>query len=635
MAEKVKRRRIELYCAILAFLGVSTFLLVGLKVYHGLQHRQYLRQQVIHASSFALEILERIDPQEGNLQLAAEAAFEELGYVPELLKRFSVGSKPSSTKQPLGRITAGKWHFDHSPLTVDFSQCYKKGGAPVAETFQPCFVANRDPKQRISAISVELFEPSGGIHHAIAALTPIKVLVLMNLAQSITGTSHSHVDAPYSYEPDNWGACPTTNPVSIEEVAPLQRGMFAGMRSSPGDYECNISRYWSPVFKSKIRRAFLLEKLKVPQPLNDILTSVNFLMGSLEQDGISGDRFGLLTFDNEIIPRRGTAKQEILGLVPPSSLDDEFRDFLQATRPFDDNGLRIQENYKQFVARLLFPRFFSDVIVGGLGGAADERRRLLAGTNYPGGFAEAIAMWAREKSSQWSQNTLLFITDGIGDCTNTHDCNISNRNRYLSITRAVESSLPALLKSHVKVNTMLYGRAAAPHSRLIRSASSGADCLNRMDCCLSESEDVSYGNLVDSTPLVNPKAIVADDLPAGPATTFPNIWQKLSQATGGLWQPLRPPCSKFAAEGFSSEEIRRALQEVCAGLAPLEGLEPGQYRSVFSRVFGSNFSRAVGNEGELFCDAESRSFKRQIVDAVKQGVLGGRKVALVRAESRV
>lgn len=634
MAEKLKRRRLELYCSLLAILGIFSCLLVGWSFYQGLEDRKHRKAEVVHAASFAMSILNKVDLFENNLQLATESAFQELGYVREVLKRFSVGARSSMSGRPLGRITAGKWHFDHSPLTMAFSQCYKRGGESLAETFQPCFVPNSTSSQQISAVSVELFEPNGGVHHAIATLTPIKVLVLMNLAESITRVSHSHAEAPYSFELENWQSCRKAG-VSIEDVAPLQRRLFAEMRSSAGDYECHIGRYWSPVFRSQIKRAALVDKVRVPQPLNNILSAVHFMMDRLEKDGISGDRFGMLAFDNEIIPERGTHRGHTLGLVPPSSLDTEFKDVLEAARPFDDVGQRIPNNYRKFVSRLFFPRFFSDVIVEGLGSKTAGRRRLLAGTNYPGGFAEALGMLSREKYNQWSQNFVLFITDGVGDCTSSHDCNITNKNRYLSVTKAIESSLPALLKGRVKVNTVLYGNSAAPHTRLIRSGKSDDSCLDRLDCCMSEQEYAGLGNLAGLASLVTPEALVADDSPARPASTFPNIWQNLSQATGGVWQPLRTPCYKLGASGVSAEDIQRALQQVCAESEPLRGLKPGQFRSVFRRLFGDNFSHAVGNEGELYCDPESRPFGRQLREAVEDGILKSREVALVLAESRV
>lgn len=585
------------------------------------------------------------------------------------------------------KVDFGLWYFEYSE-ELDGSQPQCFNGSVAEENFKPCFVkvVKGDLSSTgISSVRVEVVSAtnnpirtrlmsvfgqglSSARAYSTAAVVPRRGVFVVDITNSTTTGSHDINDAadPSYFSWDlaepvaaEASLCAGVNSVTMNADCPVCTLAQVDAGTCVATQECRLSDTLELEYRVLLEpgdlldnhdrddfacvpvtynaasreRAYLVDTTTSPEPLRDILKSVNTAMIAFEDRGVGGDALGFVGFDNELLDVRSTGGD--FSLVEPG--ESSFDEFKRATSQVFGPGVN-QNTFRntEFAKFFLFPRFRSDYP------RADGSLQV-ASTYIPLALAKGMEMLKARDGFEAADNFLVVFSDGQSNCLDRGDC--ANRVGYWKGSRDQAfgslpdgtSILPVLQRNKIAVHFALIGKDSSPHSRLYKKkgcteaqAESGEFCCMAYDdYVFEERRNPAYSGWVDySDPTFD---TAADSARPSKPSFYPNSWYDLSAATGGWWIPVRPPCndSEFRSSSLDEASAKASMltefSKACAALGDAEYLDKGAVLAGLRDLFDSSAfdaDKVIDGRGRVMCDPMSLSIEEQLSSAIRDQVLG-------------
>ena len=596
----------------------------------------------------------------------------------------------------LATISPGVWYFEHdnNDITIP-SSCYTNPSNKSDSTFKPCFrevsIAEAASGAEITAFQVKVGTPvnnqlrtilsnimynkSASINaEATAAIVPRRaVFVVDNTISAVTESHPFESNDPlgerilYAYSSTS-SDCSTfyrppeeSDPIGSLNLFWLFKLPDSSLTGQPDktDYQVGRGSFTSNCFRVPYTSAgnidggasremwHRVDVINRPEPLGDILLSVNNGLSAFAERGVGGDRIGFIGFDNEMIEVRATRDEGTgnpFGMVRPIiGGSGEFNTFLRATSPEygDENGNGVPfENWDAFTSRYLFPRYWSDSSAGG--------QRQTANTNIPDALEKARAMLNNEEGFRASDNFVVLFSDGQSNCRGgreasptTDSCGEGNqdfRNSWRDF-KINENVLQRYIDNEIAIHSVIVGENSRPHHKLF-SAKGSACSFGSEECCMDQETfqqrkrrgiipaDTTWVGLDSGRTFDSPYPDTTS--PASFPNYAPNVWQYASEATNGLWLPVRRPCSDFVRSSIGDpvNAAKLAINAICdrGDANDLVSWNSGFVtrfilRGVFQGPDSNIRDNVLDDQGRLLCDPESLSVEEQITNAIQEKIL--------------
>jgi hypothetical protein len=421
---------------------------------------------------------------------------------------------------------------------------------------------------------------------------------------------------------------------AYNSLPPTRGGPVDPLMRYKSDYQCKTVDVSYFDFGSgtdfQKQQSFALDIVSDAQPLNGILSGINTMLREFELRGVTGDRVGVMGFDDGLLDQRRLPKpvRDSSGqldnepLIIPDSSDAEFSEFLDATDvsiPVDD-----PVRYTKF----LFPRYYSDRLnVNG------NRRPAMTDTRLV--LDEALQMLSNTDGFEVADNFVLLISDGLGNCVEPSrvtvapipgvDCFHSSDPAFWSYTQGyileafdaivgTNGLLSRYQDSRIKLHVALIGDGVAPH-KLLRKGSDGN--------CMTETE-----TLDNNLSQVNAPMKANHDPSSGEPYYFPNRWGNVAAASGGRWAPV-VECCRNLTDGACWEDptpndgnpgpVENILNSACQAAPAANSLVSCPCDRTDPACLASNpMCNYVDQEARLLCDPRGRSKQQQLQDLVQE-----------------
>jgi hypothetical protein len=249
--------------------------------------------------------------------------------------------------------------------------------------------------------------------------------------------------------------------------------------------------------------------------------------------------------------------------------------------------------------------------------------------NLPEALRVAYTKLTDDPDWAFVDNEIIVFTDGLSECyaedpTNPATNKMCNTDE-LSILKSLEQSKDIIAKfkeAKIRLHVVLVGDISGSHSILKKgtTANNSNRCMSDHEAREAGESFVNYPNRTESSAMtgtdsLNEARVQAQSLFNADGTVrfpvkyfYPNILYDSVISTGGVWAPVRRPCSPDAAQLNGKTCAQGGLEDFlnagCENTSNASGL--------LANISNSGGDVIADSEGRLICDSLCSSKKEQV-----------------------
>ena len=559
-----------------------------------------------------------------------------------------------------GRIISGTWwpvppdSCTPGQPFCDLQSCTAPNcDYPCGDGTKPCFRPTQAGELTANAFSVELWLRSGNLYRtrlmniigsetaqvrsrAFASLTPRRLDFVIDTSPSVSFVSHprrpivgfdparGYVEyamrlsgaangcgpggvntcrctGGHDFNPCAGGACRFLNASFNSQWLLLPESNPAAI--SKDDYKCITANYevvdWATGVSTSLSEDYLIDIKQDPQPLTQILSAVRSALDVFLERGVPADRVGVMFFDQDRIPQRE------FDLTAPEYSNSDFQNFYRITNTDRNSATWTADFYERAEQRIAMPRdpssgeVFTDAYP-----FVDKARTDLATLN----------------GASLADNSIALVTDGFLNCNRAGVCDDFFGTHDEAIGEFINGTLSnELARQQIPLHIVLIGSTLMnPHTLLAKSFRTGSECLSELEARLDTRTFVLHGS--DAPDDVDTCYPHGGRVPAGCSGNYyyPNQIYLAAKKTGGLFIPVRQPCTDTAGGADCADEVKTVLTTACGSR--------GDNLPIPNVMNGIN--RYTDGRGRLICSPDCRTESQQLTDAFER-ILGNSPYVLV------